>query len=47
LRATTTSTHPILVRVQGDAGHGIGSTRDQGFAETADVWAFLLHEFGL
>jgi prolyl oligopeptidase len=47
LRATTTSTHPILVRVEEDAGHGIGSTRDQGFAETADVWAFLLHQFGL
>ena len=43
LRATTTSAHPILVRVEEDAGHGIGSTRDQGFAETADVWAFLLH----
>jgi prolyl oligopeptidase len=47
LRATTTSTHPILVRVEEDAGHGIGSTRDQAFAETADVWAFLLHQFGV
>jgi prolyl oligopeptidase len=47
LRATTTSTHPILVRVEDDAGHGIGSTRDQGFAETADVWSFLLQQFGL
>ncbi|HET9987569.1 MAG TPA: prolyl oligopeptidase family serine peptidase [Kofleriaceae bacterium] len=47
LRATTSSTHPILVRVEDDAGHGIGSTRDQGFAETADVWAFLLQQFGL
>jgi prolyl oligopeptidase len=47
LRATTTSPHPILVRVEEDAGHGIGSTRDQGFAETADVWAFLLQQFGL
>ena len=46
LRATTTSAHPILVRVEDDAGHGIGSTRDQSFAETADVWAFLLHQFG-
>jgi len=47
LRATTTSSHPILVRVEDDAGHGIGSTRDQSFAETADVWAFLLNQFGL
>jgi len=47
LRASTTSTRPILVRVQDDAGHGIGSTRDQSFAETADVWAFLLQQFGM
>ena len=37
--------HPTLVRVETDAGHGIGSTRDQGFAQTADVWAFLLRQF--
>jgi len=47
LRAATASAHPILVRVEDDAGHGIGSTRDQGFAMTADVWAFLLQQFGL
>lgn len=36
---------PTIVRVETDAGHGIGSTRDQAFATTADVWAFLLRQF--
>jgi prolyl oligopeptidase len=42
LQAATTSGKPVIVRVDDDAGHGIGSTRDQAFAERADVWAFLL-----
>jgi prolyl oligopeptidase len=44
--ASTSSKRPILVRVEGDAGHGIGSTRAQGYAERADVWSFLLSAFG-
>jgi prolyl oligopeptidase len=44
--AATTSKKPILVRVEGDAGHGIGSTRDQAFAERADVWSFMLWAYG-
>jgi prolyl oligopeptidase len=43
--AATTSGKPILVRVEGDAGHGIGSTRDQAYAERADVWSFMLAQF--
>jgi prolyl oligopeptidase len=46
LMASTTSGKPILIRTEDDAGHGIGSTRDQAYAETADVWSFLLHSFG-
>ena len=42
LQAATSGDAPILVRIDGDAGHGIGSTRDQVFAERADVWAFFL-----
>jgi prolyl oligopeptidase len=45
LLATTTSKQPILIRVEADAGHGIGSTRDQSFAETADVYAFMFQQF--
>jgi prolyl oligopeptidase len=46
LRTSTTSKRPVLLRVDEQAGHGIGSTRDQGFAERADVWSFFLAQFG-
>jgi prolyl oligopeptidase len=42
LQAATSGDAPILVRIDGDAGHGVGSTRDQAFTERADVWAFFL-----
>jgi len=42
LQAASTSGRPVIVRVESDAGHGIGSTRDQAYAEKADVWSFLL-----
>lgn len=45
LRTATTSKQPILLRVDADAGHGIGSTREQAFAERADVWSFFLRTF--
>jgi prolyl oligopeptidase len=46
LLASSTSGKPILVRIDRDAGHGLGSTRDQTFAERADVWSFLLAALG-
>jgi prolyl oligopeptidase len=46
LLAGTTSKRPILVRVDGAAGHGIGNTRDQVFAERADIYSFFLAQFG-
>jgi prolyl oligopeptidase len=45
LRVSSTSGKPIVIRVDSDSGHGIGSTRDQSFAERADVWAFFLSVF--
>ena len=42
MMASTTSGRPILVRIDEDAGHGIGSMRDQRFAEAADVYSFFL-----
>jgi prolyl oligopeptidase len=36
----------VLLRVDYDAGHGIGSTKTQRLAETADVMAFSLWQFG-
>jgi prolyl oligopeptidase len=42
LQAATSSAKPILLRVDYDAGHGIGSTRSQQDREAADTYAFLL-----
>ena len=42
LQVASSSGKPILLRVDFDAGHGMGSTRDQQDAEAADTYAFLL-----
>ena len=42
LQSASTSGKPVLIRLDSDAGHGIGSTRDQAYAERADVWSFIL-----
>lgn len=46
LQAATASDKPILFRVDYHAGHGIGSTKIQRQEELADVWSFLLWQFG-
>jgi prolyl oligopeptidase len=46
LQAATSSGKPVLLRVDYDAGHGMGSTRAQRAAETADVWSFFLWQMG-
>lgn len=42
LQAATSSGKPVLLRVDFDAGHGMGSTRAQQDAELADTYAFIL-----
>jgi prolyl oligopeptidase len=42
LQAATASKKPILLRVEGDAGHGVTSTKSQLDAELADCYTFLL-----
>jgi prolyl oligopeptidase len=42
LQAASTSGKPALLRVDFDAGHGVGSTRAQQDLEAADTYAFLL-----
>lgn len=37
---------PVLLRLDAQAGHGSGETRQQGVAKQADRWAFLLWQFG-
>ena len=39
-------TRPVLLRVDFDAGHGMGSSVSQRLDETADVWSFFLWQFG-
>ncbi len=42
LQAASNSGKPVLLRVDFDAGHGLGSTKTQHLTEVADVDAFLL-----
>jgi prolyl oligopeptidase len=44
LQAATSSGKPVLLRVDYEAGHGIGSSRAQVEAERADKYAFLLQQ---
>jgi prolyl oligopeptidase len=46
LQAATASDKPVILRVETDAGHGIGSTRKQRDDETADTYAFILWQTG-
>jgi prolyl oligopeptidase len=46
LQAATNSGKPVLLRVDYDAGHGIGSTKSQRDEELADELAFLFWQLG-
>jgi prolyl oligopeptidase len=47
LMAASTSGRPVLLRLDYDAGHGIGSTKEQILQERADVFAFCLWQMGV
>ncbi|MEP7183623.1 MAG: prolyl oligopeptidase family serine peptidase [Betaproteobacteria bacterium] len=47
LQAATSSARPVLLRIDYDAGHGIGSTKKQAYEERADIFSFLLWQFGV
>ncbi|MEP7156638.1 MAG: prolyl oligopeptidase family serine peptidase [Betaproteobacteria bacterium] len=44
--AADDNANPVLLRLDYDAGHGVGSSRTQRDAETADIYSFLLWQFG-
>lgn len=46
LSAATSSGRPMLLRVEGEGGHGVSATAQQRNAELADRWAFLLWTLG-
>jgi prolyl oligopeptidase len=46
LQAANGGPNPIILRIDVDAGHGIGSTRSQRDRETGDIIAFLMWRTG-
>ena len=46
LQAASTSGKPVLLRLDMQAGHGIGSTVTQRTAMAADIYGFLLWQMG-
>ena len=46
VQAATSSKKPVLLRVDYDAGHGIGSSNSQYENELADLWSFSLWQMG-
>jgi prolyl oligopeptidase len=47
LMATSTSGKPVLVRLDYEAGHGIGDTKAQVLDERADTFAFVMWQTGM
>jgi prolyl oligopeptidase len=45
-QAATASGLPVLLRIDYDAGHGIGSNRSQREQQQADEWSFALWQMG-
>jgi prolyl oligopeptidase len=46
LQAASTSGKPVLLRLDAQAGHGVGSTATQRYAMSADIYSFLLWQMG-
>jgi len=46
VQAATSSGLPVLLRIDYDAGHGIGSSLSQYAAKRADQWSFALWQMG-
>jgi len=46
VQAATNSGRPVLLRIDYDAGHGIGSNRSQREQLRADMWTFALWQMG-
>lgn len=46
LQAATASGRPVLLRLDFASGHGIGSTKTQRQEQYADLWSFMLWQFG-
>jgi len=47
IAASTTGNAPVLLRLDYDAGHGAGATREQTLRQVADRWSFVLWQAGV
>lgn len=47
LQAATRSGRPVLLRLDYQAGHGVGSSKEQVLGERADMFAFALWQMGV
>ncbi|TXC66677.1 S9 family peptidase [Piscinibacter aquaticus] len=47
LQQATSSGKPVFMRIDMQAGHGVGSTARQAASQLGDIYAFLLWQFGL
>jgi prolyl oligopeptidase len=47
LQQASASGKPVFMRIDMQAGHGVGSTAQQGASQRGDIYAFLLWRFGL
>jgi prolyl oligopeptidase len=47
LQAAAAGPHPILLRVEAKAGHGLGKPTAKIIEEQADIYTFLLHMLGI
>ena len=46
VQAATSSTNPILLRVESQSGHGGGDQVKKTIEYATDIWGFLIHELG-
>ncbi|BAZ67368.1 MAG: prolyl oligopeptidase family serine peptidase [Pelatocladus maniniholoensis HA4357-MV3] len=46
VQAASASDKPILLRIDYETGHGVGSTKTQRLQERADIFAFMMWQFG-
>ncbi len=47
VQAASASGKPVLLRIDYEAGHGVGSTKTQLVQERADIFTFMMWQFGM
>jgi prolyl oligopeptidase len=47
LQKATSSTQPILLRLETKAGHGAGKPRSKILDEQTDIWSFIFWQLGM